>query len=383
MIEMETETLLATGLVERIGEEAGKVKNTFFTKTKYVVETVMEQPIPNHANAMMLALSLPMDKERGIFRNTDDMDAVGHRVAHGGEDFCTTTRITTDALEAIRRNIPLAPLHNPSDLEYIRMAMEIFSRAPQVAVFDTAFHQTMLPRAFLYALPYILYEQYGMRRYGFHGTSHSFVTSKCARMLEKPLAECNMILGSGCSMTAIENGRSIDITLGMTSLGGLVMSTRSGDINPTLSLFLQKNKGMSIEQIDNLLHKESGLKGICKMSDMRDIYAAATAGDALAGLAIEIQTYRNRKYIGDYTAALGKVDSIVFTASIGENDAIVRSESLKGLEGMGVKLDAEKNEQQSKEARCTSHADSAVQVFVIPTNEELAIAREAASVMRS
>jgi acetate kinase len=288
-------------------------------------------------------------------------------------------------IEAIRRNIPLAPLHNPANLDGIRVAMEIFTTVPQVAVFDTAFHQTMPPHAFLYALPYALYEQDRVRRYGFHGTSHRFVAGECARLLGKPLADCNLItvhLGNGCSMTAIENGRSVDTSLGMTPLEGLVMGTRSGDVDPALHLFLKQNKGMDLEAIDVLLNKESGLKGLCGMNDMRDIHKAATAGDARAKIALDVQTYRNRKYIGSYMAVLGRVDAIVYTAGIGENDPIVRAESLKGLEAFGVHLDKEKNAERAKAARCISRDDSTVRVFVIPTNEELAIAREVAQLVR-
>jgi acetate kinase len=263
--------------------------------------------------------------------------------------------------------------------------MDIFPTVFQVAVFDTAFHQTMPPHAFMYALPYSLYEQDRVRRYGFHGTSHRFVAGECARLLGKSLAECNLItvhLGNGCSMTAIENGRSVDTSLGMTPLEGLVMGTRSGDLDPAIHLFLKQNKGMELEAIDAMLNKESGLKGLCGMNDMRDIHQAAAAGNPRAAMALDVQTYRNRKYIGAYMAVLGRVDAIVFTAGIGENDDIVRAESLKGMEVFGVRIDAGKNAQRSKEARRISAEDSSVQVFVIPTNEELAIAREVANVLR-
>jgi acetate kinase len=263
--------------------------------------------------------------------------------------------------------------------------MEIFSQAPHVAVFDTAFHQTMPPRAYLYAIPYELYEMNRVRRYGFHGTSHRFVAGECARLLGKPPHECNLItihLGNGCSMTAIENGCSIDTSLGMTPLEGLVMGTRSGDVDPALPLFLKQNKGMELEAIDALFNKESGLKGLCGMNDMRDIHKAAAEGNVRAKLAIDVQTYRTRKYIGAYMAVLGRVDGIVFTAGIGENDPIVRAESLKGMEAFGVRLDPERNWLRAKEARRISAPDSGVQIFVIPTNEELAIAREMAQVLR-
>ena len=385
VIEMATETVLATGLVERIGDQTGRIKNTFFPGTDKERERVLEQPIPDHDSGMRLVTSLLTDPQQGIIGDTSEISAIGHRVVHGGEDFRASTRITPAVIEAIQRNIPLAPLHNPANLDGIRVAGEIFPSVPQVAVFDTAFHQTMPPRAFMYALPYALYEQDRVRRYGFHGTSHRFVAGECARLLDKPLAECNLItihLGNGCSMTAIAGGISIDTSLGMTPLEGLVMGTRSGDVDPALHLFLKQNKGMELEAIDSLLNKDSGLKGLCGLNDMRDIHTAVAAGDARAALALAVQTYRNRKYIGAYMAVLGRVDGIVFTAGIGENDAIVRAESLKGLELFGVGLDAEKNGMRSKEARCISSEESRVKIFIIPTNEELAIAREAAMVIR-
>lgn len=385
VIEMTNETVLAAGLVERIGEATGRLKNTAFPGGRNSLETVIEQPIPDHYSGMMLVIAALTDVDTGVIANTAEITAIGHRVVHGGEHFRGSMRITPEVIEALRRNIPLAPLHNPANLDGIRVAMEMFPEVPQVAVFDTAFHQTMPPRAYLYAIPYALYEQDRVRRYGFHGTSHRFVAEECARLLGKPLAESNLItihLGNGCSMTAIENGCSIDTSLGMTPLEGLVMGTRSGDLDPALHLFLKQNKGMDLESIDALLNKESGLKGLCGMNDMRDIHKAAAAGNAQAKLALEVQTYRNRKYIGAYLAVLGRVDAIVFTAGIGENDAFVRSESLKGLEFFGIRLDAEKNNEQSKSARCISATDSAVRVFVIPTNEELAIAREVAKVVQ-
>jgi len=385
VIEMETEAVLATGLVERIGETVGRLKNTFYPGTERERESELEQAIPDHDHGMRLVIALLTDPEQGIIADTSEITAIGHRVVHGGEDFRESALITPAILEAIKRNIPLAPLHNPANLDGIRVAMEIFPTVPQVAVFDTAFHQTMPPHAFMYALPYRLYEQDRVRRYGFHGTSHRFVAGECARLLGKPLAECNLItvhLGNGCSMTAIAGGGSVDTSPGLTPLEGLVMGTRSGDVDPALHLFLKQNKGMDLDGIDALLNKESGLKGLCGMNDMRDIHKAVAAGDKRAALALDVQTYRNRKYLGAYMAVLGRVDAIVFTAGIGENDAIVRAASLKGLEAFGIRIDPEKNSQRAKTARCISRPDSSVQIFVIPTNEELAIAREAATVVK-
>ena len=382
---MKTETLLATGLVERIGEDTGRLKNTFLPGSATARESVIEQPIPDHYSGMMLVINLLTDKEQGIIKDASEITAIGHRVVHGGEDFRESTRLSPKVIEAIQRNVPLAPLHNPANLDGIKVAMELFPNVFQVAVFDTAFHQTMPAHAYMYALPYSLYEQDRVRRYGFHGTSHRFVAGECARLLGKPLHETNLVtvhLGNGCSITAIENGKSIETSLGMTPLEGLVMGTRCGDLDPAIHLFLKQNKGMDLEAIDSMLNKESGLKGLCGMNDMRDIHKAIEEGDAKAATALAVATYRNRKYIGAYMAVLGRVDGIVFTAGIGENDDIVRAESLKGLEVFGVRLDTKKNSERSKEARCISTPDSSVQVFVIPTNEELAIAREVANVLR-
>jgi acetate kinase len=386
VIDMTTESVLATGMVERIGDDVGRLHTTFFPGTPSERESTVEQAIPNHDSGMHLVISLLTDREHGIIGKTSEIKAIGHRVVHGGEDFRESTRITPAVIESIKRNIPLAPLHNPANLDGIRVAMELFPSVPQVAVFDTAFHQTMPPHAFMYAIPYALYEQDRVRRYGFHGTSHRFVAGECARLLGKPLAACNLItvhLGNGCSMTAIAGGVSIDTSLGMTPLEGLVMGTRSGDVDPALHLFLKQNKGMDLEAIDTMLNKESGLKGLCGMNDMRDIHRAVDSGDERAALALAVQTYRNRKYIGAFMAVLGRVDGIVFTAGIGENDAIVRAQSLQGLDFLGVRLDSEENSLRSKQARCISSEDSRVRVFVIPTNEELAIAREVSKVVNS
>jgi acetate kinase len=384
VIEMETETVLAVGLVERIGEEVGRLKSTFFPGTGAEAESVIEDPIPDHSSGMRLVIAGLTNKDKGVIGDTSEIRAIGHRVVHGGEDFRSSSMISQEVMDAIERNIPLAPLHNPANLDGIRVAMEIFPAVPQVAVFDTAFHQTMPPHAFMYALPSSLYEKDRVRRYGFHGTSHRFVAGECASLLHKPLDECNLItihLGNGCSMTAIEGGRSVDTSLGMTPLEGLVMGTRCGDLDPAVHLFLQQNKGWDLGAIDAMLNKESGLKGLCGLNDMRDIHKAVESGDARAALALDVQTYRNRKYIGAYMAVLGRVDGIVFTAGIGENDAIVRAKSLQGLEAFGVRLDPATNSQRCQGARRISSRDSSVQVFVIPTNEELAIAREVASMV--
>jgi acetate kinase len=384
LFDMVDETVLASGLVERIGEAEGLLKCTF--RPGCETEWTMKKPaaIADHTRGMRLAVELLTDKEQGVIVDRADIGAVGHRVVHGGEDYHQPTIISAEVLEAIEKNIPLAPLHNPANLDGIRVARELFAGVAQVAVFDTAFHQTIPPHAYHYALPYRLYKEQRIRRYGFHGTSHKFVASECARVMARPLAGLNLItihLGNGCSMTAVENGKSVDTTLGFTPLEGLVMGTRSGDVDPAIHVFLARNCNMDIEAIDKLLNKDSGLKGLCGLNDMRDIHAAIAAGNERAKLALAVQTYRNKKYLGAYMAILGRVDAIVFTAGIGENDEVVRARSLEGLEPFGIILDQQANRQRIKKPTLVSDPESRVQVWVIPTNEELAIAREAKAVL--
>ena len=384
LLSMEKEEVLASGLVERIAEASGLIKCTFFPDTSKQRKLEREEPVPNHHAGMLKVIDLLCDAASGIIADTREIDAIGHRVVHGGEAFHQPTLITDEVVAAIEENIPLAPLHNPPNLDGIRVARELFPDAPQVAVFDTAFHQSMPAQAFLYALPRELYEKHRVRRYGFHGTSHAYVAAECAKLLGKPLKGCNLVtvhLGNGSSMTAIEQGKSVDTSLGMTPLEGLVMGTRCGDVDPALHLFLQQNLGMDLPAIDRMLNKESGLKGLCGMNDLRDIHKAADAGDTWAKRALDVLCYRNRKYLASFIAVLGQVDAIVFTAGIGENDAEVRRDSLQGLENFGIVLDQAKNEQRSREARCISTEASKVKIFVIPTNEELAIARETAQVI--
>ncbi len=386
LLEMADESVLASGLVERIGETEGLIKCTMRPGSKDELVVKNATVVADHKSGMRMVVDLLSDARQGVISNSGDIDAIGHRVVHGGEDFHKPTVITGDVLAAIERNIPLAPLHNPANLDGIRVAQELFAGVPQVAIFDTAFHQTIPPHAYLYAIPYALYEQQRVRRYGFHGTSHKFVASECARLMGKPLEELNMIsihLGNGCSMTAIQNGQSIDTTLGLTPLEGLVMGTRSGDIDPAIHAFLVRNCSMDIEGIDAMLNKDSGLKGLCGMNDMRDIHEAIAKGNKLAKLALDVQTYRNKKYVGAYMAVLGRVDAIIFTAGIGENDEIVREMTLRGLESFGVVIDPAANNQRVKAPTLLSKAESLVQIWGIPTNEELAIAREAKAVLNT
>jgi len=384
LLDMDAESVLVSGLVERIGEASGLLTAKVFPGTGEEKRFRLEVAIPDHSTGMELLIGQISDRQDGVIRDTAEIDAVGHRVVHGGEYFHQPALINEEVIKAIKANVPLAPLHNPANLDGIRVAMALFAGVPQVAVFDTAFHQSMPPSAFLYALPYKLYEKDRIRRYGFHGTSHKYVAGECARLLGKPLEACNLItihLGNGCSMTAVQNGRSVETSLGMTPLEGLIMGTRCGDIDPALHAILHRNRGMDIEEIDAMLNRESGLKGVCGMNDMRDIHAARQQGDKLAQLAFDMFVYRIRKYIGSYFAVLGRVDGLVFTAGIGENDREVRQAVLAGLEGLGIVLDQEANDRRCRDWMRISAPESRVEVLVVRTNEELEIARQTVEIL--
>jgi acetate kinase len=384
LIDMVDESVLATGLVERIGEKEGFVQCTLRPETDKKEIIVLQEAIDDHQSGMRMAVQILIDPDTGVVPDRNAVHGIGHRVVHGGEEFYEPVLITGDVLAAIEKNVPLAPLHNPPNLDGIRVSQELFPGIRQVAVFDTAFHQSIPPYAYHYALPYELYAKLRIRRYGFHGTSHKYVTAECARLMGRSPDEMNLItvhLGNGCSMTAVKKGRSVDTTLGFTPLEGLVMGTRSGDIDPAIHLFLARNCDMDIEEIDTMLNRDSGLKGLCGMNDMRDIHAEIARGSERARLALEVQTYRNRKYIGAYMAVLGHVDAIVFTAGIGENDGVVRAKTLEGLEPFGILLDSELNDRGVREPLLLSRPESRIQIWCIPTNEELAIARDVKSVL--
>ncbi len=384
LLEMIDESVLASGLVERIGEKEGQIKCVLHSATDEKRTIKRVEFIADHKAGMHRAVEILTDPDTGVISDSAEISAVGHRVVHGGEDFQQPTLITDDVLSVVEKNIPLAPLHNPANIDGIRVAQNLFPGVAQIAVFDTAFHQSIPPHAYHYALPYKLYEEQRIRRYGFHGTSHKFVANECAKLMGRPLEKLNLItihLGNGCSMTAVKRGQSVDTTLGLTPLEGLVMGTRSGDVDPAVHAYLVRNCGMDIEAVDRMLNKESGLKGLCGMNDMRDIHARIAEGDERAQLALEVQTYRNRKYVGAYLAVLGRVDAIVFTAGIGENDGIVRAKTLEGLESFGISLDPSANSQRVKKPLLLSPPEGPIQVWCIPTNEELAIAREAKIVL--
>lgn len=371
--------VLAHGNLEKIGEP-GKGRHTCVIISEgSESRQVLETSVKDHKEGLNAIVNLITDPQTGVIKNVSEINAVGHRVVHGAETFRKPTVIDDQVLEAIRQNVPLAPLHNPSNILGIETARQIFPDAVQVAVFDTAFHHSIPPRAFLYALPYKLYTSLKIRRYGFHGTSHNFVAEEAATLLGKPLAEVNLItihLGNGGSITAVERGRSVDTSMGMTPLEGLIMGTRSGDLDPSIPYFLASNARMTIEEINTLLNKESGLKGICGLNDMRDIVAADEKGDKQAGTALDMYAYRIKKYIGAYLAVLGSLDAIVFTAGIGEHTPQIRARVCNGLEKLGIILDTQSNEKLDGGIREIQSADSPTGIFIIPTDEELKIARE-------
>ena len=377
---------LTTGLAEKIGEATGILTHSIIDNNGDKRQKIENKKISNHEEGLSRIVELLIDKEYGVIKDKKEITAVGHRVVHGGESFQSSTIVDEKVLEAIKENIPLAPLHNPPNLTGLEISMSIFPQAPQVAVFDTAFHQTIPIHAYLYALPYHLYSKNRVRRYGFHGTSHSYVAEEAAVYLGKPLSELNMItihLGNGASMTALKNGRSIDTSMGMTPLEGLVMGTRSGDVDPALPFFLADNLNMSLQDIDKLLNKESGLKGLCGTNDMREVEDKASSGDQKAQLALDVYCHRIKKYIGAYFAELGHLDCIIFTAGIGENSPLIRYRCCQKLEKLGIIIDESKNKERNKDIREISTDSSPVKVLVVPTNEEKKIAMETKRVLEN
>jgi acetate kinase len=378
LYDMPAERVLASGLVERIGEQGSRL---LWRSDGDAIERELRQVIPDHAAGLVLVLEAISGGEGAPLERLEELGAVGHRVVHGGEVFAQPVLITAEVEAAIEAHVPLAPLHNPANLLGIRVARQVLPGVPQAAVFDTAFHQTMPPRAFLYALPMDLYEEHGVRRYGFHGTSHRFVAERAACLLGRPLDQLNLItchLGNGASLCAIEGGRSVDTSMGMTPLEGLIMGTRCGDLDPAVPLFLQRHLGLDSVDVDLLLNRRSGMLGLSGIgNDLREIELAAEQGDAVAAQALDAYTYRIRKYIGAYSAALGVVDALVFTAGVGENSDTVRAAVLEGLGPLGYALDPERNRGlRGREADITGPGSRA-RVLVIPTDEELLIARDA------
>ncbi|RQD78273.1 acetate kinase [Desulfonatronospira sp. MSAO_Bac3] len=387
LLEMQDKTLLASGLVERIGQSGSAYKHERLPGTDTSQVFSNEQDIPDHSTALDLVVKLITGEQTGVIKDVSSINGIGHRIVHGGEDFNTPILVDDDVVEGIRAQIPLAPLHNPGGLAGIETAKRLMPGIPNVAVFDTAFHQTMPPEAYRMAIPAELYSELKIRRYGFHGTSHLYVAKQCAATLGQTLEQTSCItvhLGNGCSMAAVKQGRCVDTSMGLTPLAGLVMGTRSGDVDPALHAFLADKKGYSIQDIDNLLNKKSGLLGLCGDNDMRDIHARIDKGDSDAELALKIFCRRVTQYIGQYMAILDKTQAICFTAGVGENDERVRELSCATLSGLGVVLDKKRNQEVRRGEICEiSSPESRVKVLVIPTNEELEIATQTAQVLSS
>jgi acetate kinase len=378
LFDMDDRAVLLAGQLERIGEEASRL--TWTAKGGDPVST--DEPVADHREALTRIFEV-LTARGGV---ADQLTGIGHRVVHGGERFSAPALIDDQVVEAIREQVPLAPLHNPANLLGIETALATFPDTPQVAVFDTAFHRTMPARAHRYALPRDLADRFGIRRYGFHGTSHAYVSRVAAAHLGKPLAALNLLtmhLGNGASVAAVAGGRCVDTSMGFTPLEGLVMGTRSGDLDPAVVLYLQREAGMSLDQVDELLNKQSGLKGLTGVNDMREIQRRAAAGDEAAREAFDLYCYRIRKYVGAYAAALGHLDALVFTAGIGEHSAAVRAGVCDGLERFGVRLDPAHNRLPSNRPRTVSSDDSTVAVLVVPTDEELEIAEQTLATVRS
>jgi len=384
LFDMTDKRVLAKGLLEQIGEAAGRLTHRSPASTGERVEITREQPIASHQEGFQLIGDVL--NESGTLGDSSELFGIGHRVVHGGEAFQAPALINAKVISTIRALIPLAPLHNPANLAGIEVALKFAPDVPQVAVFDTAFHQSVPSQAFRYALPQDLYRDHNVRRYGFHGTSHFYVAKQAARYIKRSLSSLNLItlhLGNGASVTAIAKGNSVDTSMGMTPLEGLIMGTRSGDIDPAIIFYLGRRTGLAPDEIESLLNKNSGLKGICGVNDMREITRIAAAGDTSARLAIEMYCYRIKKYIGAYHAVLGSVDALVFTGGIGENAADIRLRSCEGLSSIGIEVDENKNLRQTDGQREIHRDGSLVAVLVIPTDEELEIAEQTIGKIRS
>jgi len=371
-----------SGLVERIGSEQATITHKVFGAETPPTELRATLPLPDHEAGLLEVVRLLTTGPEAVIQAPAEIDLVGHRVVHGGESFTKATLINDDVKAEIRRLFGLAPLHNPANYDGIEVAERVFPQAQQVAVFDTAFHQTLPEKAFRYALPTALYTEQRIRRYGFHGTSHQYVAAQAAAFLENPDAKLITIhLGNGCSMAAVRGGKSLDTSMGFSPLAGLVMGTRSGDIDPSVLLHLLGPLGYSGAQVNNLLNKESGMLGLAGSNDMRDVSAALAAGDANAALAYDLYAYRIRQYIGAYAAVLNGLNAIIFTAGVGENDALVRSKVCQDMDFFGLALDETKNQQRQPGLRDLSAPGSRARILVVPTNEELEIARQCAELV--
>ncbi len=372
LFEMPQQEVLCSGLIERIGLEKGAVH---YKSNQHEVDE--ELPIKTHKEGLEKVVDLLLDEEVGVISSTNEIKVVGHRVVHGGSTFTKTTVITEEVKKKIASLFTLAPLHNPANLEGIEVSEAIFNTAQQVVVFDTAFHQTIPIEAYKYAIPNKFLDEHRIRMYGFHGTSHKYVSEKAIEYLQKTTSKIISIhLGNGCSITAIKNGKSIDHSLGFGPVTGLIMGTRSGDIDHSLIFYLTNNLGYDATYVNNMLQKESGMLGLTGFSDLRDIEAAAAKGDKNCKLALDMNAYRIKKYIGSYAAVMNGLDAIVFTAGIGENSDVIRKRVCTNMEYLGIELDDEKNVIRSKQIREINRETSKVKVLVIPTDEELEIAKQ-------
>lgn len=374
LIDMETITVLAKGLCERIGIDGSNLQHKNLVKG---ISEKVECKMENHADAIRMVIDALTDAEYGVIKSMDEIGAVGHRVVHGSEYFADSCVIDGKVMEALKMCIPVAPLHNPPNITGIEACEKIMPGVKQVAVFDTAFHQTMPKKAYMYALPYEYYEKYKIRKFGFHGTSHRFVSAEAAKMLGKPIEDLKIItchLGNGSSVAAVDHGKCVDTSMGFTPLDGVVMGTRTGSMDPAVVTFLMENAGMTAKEVDNLMNKKSGVFGISGISsDFRDLSAAAESGNDRAQLALDMFSYSVTKLIGAYAATMGGVDAVVFTAGIGENDGAIRAKIVENLGFMGIKVDPEKNRVRGEAVDVTADG-AAVKTLVIPTNEELMIA---------
>ena len=376
LIDMSNEEVLCVGLVERIGIEGSILKQE---KDGVEGKLIVEQPMKNHQDAIKLVLDAVVDAQYGGVKDIKEVEAVGHRVVHGGEKFASSVLITDEVKAALEECIELAPLHNPANIMGIEACEAILPGVPMVGVFDTAFHQTMPKSSYLYGLPHELYTKYGVRRYGFHGTSHRYVSQRSAAMLGKNIEDCKIItchLGNGASVAAIDGGKSVDTSMGFTPLEGLIMGTRCGDIDAAILPFLMEKEGLDAKGLSDLMNKKSGVYGMTGISsDFRDIEDAAAQNNELAQVALESYAKKVKKYIGSYAAEMNGVDAVVFTAGVGENGIGMRADIMANMEFLGMKLDEEANKVRGKE-RVISTEDSKVKILLIPTNEELMIARD-------
>lgn len=373
---MPSEQPICSGLVERIGLEGSIITHKVYTSgQEKVISRTLD--LADHEAGMFEVGHLLTEPGIGVIQNPEEIEVVGHRVVHGGESFSKTTIITSEVKEEIKKLFPLAPLHNPGHYLGIEVAEKIFTNATQIAVFDTAFHQTMPPKAFRYAIPESYYTDFGIRVYGFHGTSHKYVAEQAMQYLDNPKAKLITIhLGNGCSMAAVDSGNCIDTSMGLGPLDGLIMGTRCGNIDASVVFHLVSHLGYDIEQVSNLLNKRSGMLGLTGYSDMRDIRKLMNEGDESAKLAYEMYTYRIKKYIGSYAAALGGLDAVVFTAGVGENDDVTREWVCRDMDFFGIKVDLAKNLLRESGIREINSVDASTKVLVIPTNEELEIANQ-------